>query len=250
MSNEMIVNKPGFLSTNSAKGMDKIGQYAKPPRIKIVQALTGPPIKPTYKEGDIIVNPQLIKLGDTEHPFSFTPIYMFVSWSCMNPIQMKGQLSAFRGDGMVFDPNHDIAKKAKRFIQEPCPENPKFNIRYNELLNFFIMVHDVEEVKDMPILMFFVRGEYKTGQFLIGLLQSRGQCDIFAGRYRAFSEPHTGTLGTWQGLKIMNDLQPWVDEEQYRKYNKLYDDLEKLVQARQVNMSEFTDDELPNSEEF
>lgn len=246
MAGELSNPIPGYLSNYEGKdAYDRVASFAKPARIKVVQALTKPPIKPPFKEGDIVINPQLIKIGDNENTFSFTPITFFPSWSCLNPIQMQGQLPAVRE--MTFDPNSLCAKKAIKFTQEPCPENPKFMIKYNQMLNFFVVVHQVE-VASFPVILLFVRGEYKTGQNLIGFIQSRKlqspKVPIFAHRYCAYSEQHTSPSGTWQGLNIANDPEPWVDEVTFRKNEALSIELEKIIEARAIDMSEFSEEEV------
>ena len=66
-------------------GTGEILKVVRPPMIKIVQTMTGPPVKPPYTDGDIVVLPMLIKIGggqseDTQEPIEFTPIFFFRSW--------------------------------------------------------------------------------------------------------------------------------------------------------------------------
>lgn len=247
MSSELSNVKPSYLA-NVETQVDNsdLAQFSKPPRIKIVQALTGPPIKPPHKEGDIIVLPQNEKIADGETAFTFVPICFFPSWICLNPLQMKGQLKAIREYSL--DPQSEVAQKCKKFTKEKCPENPEYLLKYSETLNFLICIEDNAMYCDIPFHIFFSRGEYATGQKLIGNIQAR-KAPRFACRFRAATSLHSGKQGTWQGLDIMNDPQPWVAEENYLKYQKLYEELKKLIDSRVLELDDESVD-VPESSEF
>ena len=244
---EMIASneRPNYLAEITPEQIDNtdLSTFAKPPRIKIVQAMTKPPIKPLFKDGDIIVLPQSIALGNTENPFTFTPIHFFPSWICLNPIQLQGQLRGIRE--YTLDPKSDIAKKAKSFVKEKCPENQEYYLKYNETLNFIVVV-DNEEVQDIPLHLFFAAGEYKTGQILIGNIQAR-KAPRYACRFRSASGLHTGPKGQWYGLDITNDPQPWVAEESYHKYKKLYEDMKELIDNRALEIDLGEEENLADS---
>lgn len=238
-----LIERPSFLPPAEANvdfGTSEMNKYAKPPRLKIIQAMTSKPFKPPFADRDAIVVPQMIKIGDPSKPISFTPVYFFVSWACWNPAQMKSTLPATRG--FTFDPNDDIAKKAKKFVSEPCPENPEFKVTYCEHLNYFFMIHGVEELIDIPIAASFFRGEYTTGQNLIGLIQTR-KAPVYACRFQAVVADHEGKKGNWYGFDFINDGEMWVTEKQYAKYSKLYNDLKEAVEARQVEI-DFSDSDI------
>ena len=235
MSNEMIASKPSYLA-NADVQVDNsdINLFTRPPRIKIVQAQTGPPIKPPYKDGDVVLVPQGIKIADSETPFTFVVIHFFPTWLCLNPIQMKGMLPSIREYSA--DPTSELAKKCKAFAKERCPEKPELMLKFSETLNMMIVIEDNAELADMPIHMFFARGEYNTGQKLLGDILLR-KAPRYACRFRAVSAEHVNNQGQrWHGLSIFNDTQPWVAEDHFFKYQKLYNELKKLVDTRTVEL--------------
>ena len=233
--NREMIERPSFLpAVDSDKVRDvnaTLNQYCQPPRLKVIQAMSGEPFKPPFIDKDVIVIPQMLKIGDPASPFSFTPIFFFPSWACWNPIKMKGQLPAVRE--FTFDENSQLARKCKNFVKEPCPENGEYQLRYCEHLNYYIMVHGVEEVGDIPIVAPFVRGEVKSAKNLIGLIQTR-KSPMYACRFLGIPVDHKGKEGSWYGLDFANADQMWVDEASYNKYEKLHTDLRDLVEARKV----------------
>lgn len=236
MSNELANVKPSYLA-NLETPVDNsdLNMFSRPPRIKIVQAMSQPPIKPPFKDGDIIVTPQNVKIGDMETPFTFVPIHFFPTWICLNPLQMKGTLPSIREFSM--DPESELAKKCKDFkLKEKCPENPEYVLKYSETLNFMIVIEDIPELADMPIHLFFSRGEYMTGQKFIGDIQLR-KAPRYACRFRAASNMHTNKQSNrWHGLDIFNDSKPWVEEADFFKYKALHEEFKKLVDTRTVEL--------------
>jgi hypothetical protein len=235
--NREMIERPSFLpSVDSAKVAEDnalMNQYCQPPRLKIVQALSGEPFKPPFTDKDAVVVPQMIKIGGEGEPFSFTPIFFFPSWACWNPLKMKATLPAVRD--FTLDANTPLARKCMSFTREPCPENPQEQLRYCEHLNFYYMVHGVEELVDIPIIHAFVRGEVKSGKNLIGLLQTR-KAPKYACRIMGIPADHKGKEGSWYGLDFVNDNPDWVTEAQYVKYEKLAEDLKNLVESRSVTI--------------
>src|SRR5574343_367169 len=108
-------------------------------------------------------------------------------------------------------------------------------LKYMETLNCLICIEDNPEFSDIPFHIFFASGEYQTGQKLIGHIQAR-KAPRFACRFRAATSLHTGKKGSWQGLDIMNDPQPWVAEENYRKYEKFYEELKRRIDDRSIEI--------------
>lgn len=233
--NKELIERPSFLPSVDSEIVQKdnalMNQYCKPPRLKIVQASSDPPFKPPFTDKDIIVIPQMIKIADEGNPFSFTPIFYFPDWACWNPYKMKATLPTIRESST--DPMSDIARKARNFVKEPCPENAEYNIRYCQHHNFYIVLHDIPELRDIPIMFSFIRGEYKTGDSLIGQIQTR-QAPKFACRFMGVPADHSGSGESWYGTDIIDDNQRWVDERQYARYEKLAKQLEVLYETSQV----------------
>lgn len=240
-----LIERPSYLVPgNDDFDWSELKKVVKPPRLKIIQSQSGAPFVPPFAEGDILVIPQMTKVGDRETPFTFTPLYFFRCWTCMNPIQLKSQLTALRE--ISFDENSEVARKAKNFVEEPCPEGPKYTLRYQEVLNFLVMI-DNPAVNGLPVTLMFQRGEYKTGQTLASLIQSR-KAPPYACRFRAVSSEHNGKGFDWIGLDIDNDPMPFVDEATFNSYKVLSKELDTIVKSRQLEL-DLNDSDVPNLSE-
>lgn len=232
------VNKPSYLANvpppppgtiHAPWGMES---FSKPPRIFVVQALSKAPLKPPFKDGDIVVSGagKFIKIGDFETPYSFTPVLFFVDYLALNPNSVQPFIRE-----RSFDPASTIAKKAKAFTREQLPGGASDQvIKYVTNLNFIVIVHH-EEIGEIPVHQSFNRGTYKIGQSLIGLIQDRRDTRHIpmCHRYQAISRmiPGKGTT-TFPAPDIKNDPIPFVvDEEEFKRYQKLSKDLEELVLA-------------------
>jgi len=233
--NKNLIERPSFLpAVDSEQVMEDnalMNQYCKPPRLKIIQKMSSSPFKPPFADKDVIVTPQMIKIGDEANPFCFTPLFYFPDWACWNPYKMKATLPAIRESS--YDPRSEIAIKARKFIKEPCPENMEEKIRYCQHHNFYVAIHDIPELKDIPILFSFIRGEYRIGDNLIGMIQTR-QAPKFSCRFLGCPADHTGSGEDWYGTDIIDDADRWVTAEQYAKYEKLAAQLKILYETNQV----------------
>lgn len=246
-----VESRPSYLST-ATPYKSTMTDYAQPARLKIIQALTSAPFKPPFKDGDIIVNPYLTKVGDLETPFSFTPLVFFANFACLNPARMRQQLTMIRkysdsNDIMLsFDPNGEIAKNARAFKSFPCPENPKEECKYVTILNFVIVIHH-DDVPPVPIAISFMKGEYRTGQTLIGLHQTRKDAPLCACRFRATSAIHSSKGNNWYGLNISNDYEPWVPEAQFKIFEEQSGKLQKLIDERAIQI-DFDDTDVEGND--
>lgn len=239
-SNHQNQNQVPAFARKREYDMGDINRDAKPPFIKIIQSQTGVPYKPPFKDYDIIVAPQMVKIGDAETPFTFVPIIYFKHFTCMNPIETRGRgLPIIRE--MSFDENSDLAKKCKRFVQdEKCPEEPQKMLKFSEVLNFIIILEDNPELKNFPIWMFFNRGSFAAGQAFLGLVQARGlECDPYYCRFRAHSMVHQGKKGSWFRLNLGNDPIKYVqNEEDAEKYKALHKNFKVLIESKQLDLTE------------
>lgn len=237
-----LIERPSYLATvENDFDFSELNKIVKPPRLKIIQKGSGAPFVPPFSEGDVAVIPQMTKIGDRETPFAFTPLYFFRCWICMNPIAMKAQLQALRE--ISFEENSEVARKAKNFVEEACPENPKHMLKYSEVLNFMVMI-DHPDLYGMPVTMMFQRGEYKTGQMLASLIQSR-KAPPYACRFRAVSGDHSGKGFDWIGLDIDNDPTPFVSEKDFNAFKTIAKEMGELFKARQLEL-DLNDSDVPN----
>lgn len=216
--------------------MGEINRAAKPPFIKCIQSQTREPYKPPFAEGDVVVAPNLKKIGDKENPFVFVPILYFKTYCIHNPFGMIGKLPLVRE--ISYDAESIIAKKCKKFHKtDPCPESPQHMLNYAETHNFFFILEDDDELFDTPIWYPASVGEFKTGQKLVGLLQSRLPYLPFLCRFRGFSEIHKGSQGQWSGLGFLNDATPYVSKQKADRYQQLHETFDKAIRDKQFDLT-------------
>lgn len=225
--------------------MKEINKAVKPPFVKIIHPQSGEPYKPAFKDFDIIVAPNNVKVGDAENAFVFTPLLYFRTWQIVNPFEMKGKLPFVRA--MTYDETHEIAKKAKRFHKDDkCPEFPGKNLEYNEVHNIFMVIEGFDELKNLPVWLPLSRGEYKTGASFVGDMQRLPARPPMC-RFRAFSEMHKNPQYKWIGLRIMHDTQPFVSEQRAEETMAMYKVIEKLIDDRAFDL-ESSDDQSSNGD--
>lgn len=229
-----MIEKPSYLTNLPKDDLKDMKKFLSPPRIKIVQGQTGAPFKPAFRDGDVLVNPQMIHIGSSQQEFTFVPIHFFPTWICTNPWELKNQLPFIRE--LSFEEDSIIAKKARAFIEEPCPENPKERIKYRQVLNYLVRIRNLNvELPDDPVTMIFYSGEFNTGRALIGLIDKR-ESPRYVCQFNAISAFRTGKKGNWHGLDLRNSPEPWVPAELVESYRQQYLQLKTLVDNRQIQI--------------
>jgi hypothetical protein len=184
----------------------------------------------------------LIKIGDLETCFTFTPLFFYDSYICFNPIKAS-QLPSLRSSSL--DSTSELAAKCKAYPQlrdERCPEMPSEYLKYKTVLNFLVMLQDIADAPVTPCILSFLSGEYKTGAALVSSITSMGE-DIFALKYRAIAAVHVGGGNSWFGLDVTYHPSRFVTAEQYRLFDKLHDTLKAAHEANLIIGDESIADE-------
>lgn len=229
-------NQPEWLTKYSRRGLEQIGEYLLVPRIKIVQKQADSALLDKFGLGDVIVSPLGVliapmtvdgkKIQPPGKPFLFTPILFWPEWLTTNPIEMRGQLP-FIADRSL-DPKSALAVKS----QNPATRKEKrgtIEVRHVECLNFVVLVHDVEGLREAPMILSFAKSEHFTGQKFCNLISMR-KASIFSGIYQAQANARKNASGEWFGLDISNPNSgsPWVTEEQYSAFTTLHEELQNV----------------------
>lgn len=238
---------PSFMQrSDGPRGLDIVKKYVTPPRLKVVQRQSLPPLCDMFAPGDVIAMPAMklvspVVKGEGGRPttagtpFHFIPLFYYPEWVLWNPMEMKGQLPAIRE--RTGDPRSNIAlrSKTKETWSMPCPEMPQKDgkplfCRYVEHLNVIAMLLPPSDLWGMPVIMSFARSEHKVGTGFAGLLSMRN-ADIYGCQFEAVVGPRQNERGAWLGLNISNPsaesgVEPFVqDEAVYRamevKHNEL-----------------------------
>ena len=226
--------KPAYLANLPEDDKSDLRKVMSPPRLKIIQATSGVKFKPQYRDGDIIIIPNMIHVGGIEQEFTFVPVHFFPTWCCTNPWKLKDQLPFIRE--MSFDEDSTVAKKAKAFIKEPCPQNNQYMIEYRQVLNFLIRIQsDVFDLPQNPVTLILNKGEYNTGRILSELIEKRPG-PRYVCQFNARSIFRQGKEGNWYGLEFRNAPQMWVAEDKVEALRAEHIFLKDLVAKRQISI--------------
>lgn len=257
-----LMQRPEFFDQQEVLGTEGIGEYIKPPRVKVVQPQSRAPFSEQFNKGDVVLVPQMqivapVVLSDkgkptnSGTPFHFIPLFFFPEWCTWNPIQMQGQLPVIRE--RTFDTKSELARKAKvkEMWFEKCPENPEFNIRHCEHLNFIVLLTGNNPFAGTTCVISYARGTYRSGSTLLSLVQMRN-ASIFGCQFEAKAQLLTNEKGEWYTLDATNpspasNVSPWVtDKEVYAKLKDMHTEL-KEAHAKSLIIIEHDDDELLDS---
>lgn len=253
MSNEITnrIEKPAYLTDPELNKPDELIKemqtYVSPPRLKVVQSTSGAPFKPTFAEGDILVLPEMLKVGDTKTAFEFVPLAVFPMFIATNPFQLKNSLPFIRERS--FDEDSDVARKARAFLRVPCPEDGKYQIVYQTTLNFLIRIEKPQISAELPVALMFRSMEFKVGQILLTLLQER-RAKSFYCRFQAGSLFQSTPKGNYYGLSVMNAPEPWVAEDKVSQYTEEAKVVRELIQSRRIELDLEDSDVSANDEKF
>lgn len=187
-----------------------------PPRLKVLQAQKGEQFD-KFDVGDTVLVPDPALVAKIDQPFWFVPLIQWTEWLVLNPIELKGSHPFVRDRSM--DPTSEIARIAKTrelFDKQPCPELPGKYLKYQEVLNFLVLLCGNETLGGNPTVMSFRGGEHKQGRSLATFICNRNTYPwgcVFEARV-----PKTirrNAKGSWYGWDISNPTSdghpgPWV----------------------------------------
>jgi len=242
MENEIIKTQtqlPGFMTEDREMGVSELRQFIIPPRLKVVQPMSSEQYTEKFNKGDVVLAPQLVLVAPitmdsvtkrptkSGQPFNFVPLFFFPEYLAWNPLESKGTLPAVRERSL--DPQSEIARKARNpeTREEPCPEVARAVIRYQEHLNFIMLLVNTGDTAGIPVVASFSRGEHRTGTNLASLIAMR-RAPIFGCVFEATSKLRSNSKGEWYGLDITNpSVSSGVnaivtDEAQYAALKKLH----------------------------
>ena len=214
-------------------GMEGMEKYLTPPRLKVCQSNRKEQYK-TFPEGSVLVVPQNEVVCILGEFFIFTPIYTFDNFCVHNPWALRDKLNMIRE--LSHDPDGEIGRKCRAFTTEPCPEDPKEDIKYATHINTLIYIHGVPALRNTPVVLSQFLGEWKSGKKMLNLLAARtaNGTPIYAHKLmgRVILRKEKGN--EWYGLDVSNpsadyDGTPWVEDP------KLFDEFAKLREQTKAN---------------
>lgn len=250
---------PSFMQGRELAGTEMLSQFIVPPRLKVMQKMTGKPLSDMFRVGDVVAMPMAelvspIKLNasgkelEEGEPFHFVALCFYPEWVLWNPIETKGTLQAIRARS--FSPSSDIAIRSRSpsTWSMPCPEMPRDSqgkelyCRYVEHLNFLIAILPPNKMAGVPVLMSFARGAHKDGTNLAALVQMRN-APIYGCQFEATVKTRRNDKGQeWSVIQVTNPSEdsgvtPFVmDQTLYSQYEAIHLDLKEkykkgLIQA-------------------
>lgn len=206
--------RPAFLATVQKKGLETINKVVSPPAITIVQAMSDKLIEAGFAAGEVAAMPAQEPVPDT---LTVVPLFYYTVYQCLNPREEK-DLRMIREES--FDELSELADKCRALLSEPCPENDKLLITYQQSL---IVVCFVEEMQQVVALRFY-RSEFKTGKLFAAKIKARN-ASVFAGRYVIQVGVHKNDKGRWYGWDFKTTDRPWVTAEEYATFEAMHDEL-------------------------
>lgn len=254
-------NLPSFMEADKRMGVENLREYIIPPRLKIVQPLSGEPFSSLFNKGDVVLVPTMSRVAEVMldekkkptkkgSPFCLIPVFFFAEWCAWNPLSMKGNLPAIRERSL--DPKSDVARKSRNqeTREERCPESndPKDLIRYQEHLNFVAVLLGTGETAGIPVVISFSRAEHRTGANLASKIAMRS-APIFGCIFEANAQERNNAKGTWYGLDINNPSVASgmggvvTDETQYAALRRLHLEM-KEAHAKNLIIVDHDDNDI------
>lgn len=221
------------LAEGQSDGLEILNQYVQPPRVKIVQPLSGEPFN-AHPAGTVLSvggaeMKVIAEIGfdsrsrrsiEDGNPFYFVSLFFFPEYCAWNDFKLKGTVPAIRERST--DPNSEVAKRAKSpaLREENDPEHDKMKIRYVEHLNHIIMLYH-PDFWGTPHILSFARAEHKSGCNFAGLVRMR-RAPLFGCNWQGATKYRDNGKGQWYGWNMTNPqitdpniegyISPWVED--------------------------------------
>jgi len=242
------VELPAFMQNEEIMGVESLGEFVIPPRIKIIQKQASDELLATYKPGDIILTPTNMTVLDIkkdngktivcpENSFNIVPLFFYPEWATWNDYKLKGQEPPIRY--RTTDPTDPIVAKSRdaSLREEDDPDHQGMKIKHLEHLNYIVMIVD-HPLEGTPVLLSFSGGEWSQGSKLASLIKMR-KASLFGCVFTLNAEHRVGKVADWEGLTPANPANrtPWVDEDKYELYKSLHEEFKSLHKESRLKAS-------------
>lgn len=243
---------PSYMTPVAANetGLELIGSYVRPPRLKTIQKSARPPYSELFDVGDIVAVPQNLKVVPVQknaqgkpdkfgERFHLVPLFFYPEWCLINPLETQGRLPMIRERSI--DPMSKLAKmsqSSKTWFQ-PCPEDTEHNMRYVECLNYLVrLVNREDEIAGVTLLITFSKGSHQSGTNWAGLIRMNcpagSNIPICARQYEARSTFTPSSKGDYYRVEVQNPsvesgVPTWVPSKEL--YDLYLNETKMLRQA-------------------
>lgn len=204
---------PEHMRGDGVMGNEELVKFVQPPRLLIVQALSGPPLD-KHEPGTLLLMPServilpFVK-GSTgsEKPMLFVPIFFFNEYVIANPREIHA--SHGRARERTFDANSEIARRAmsrdKAVRECPCPEKLDKQCKYMVRMNYlwWILSGEDEEPVSSACLVTLKSTEANAARSLNSLIQAR-RAPLFGCVFAASVAARSNQQGKWHGYEFNN----------------------------------------------
>lgn len=235
-------DRPQWLAEKGSemKGVAELQQVVRPSFVKMVQKMSNEELTERFGVGALVLTPEMVLLtrgGEENPPVAFCPILFYIEYCKWAPITLKGSEPMIVD--RTFDPKHPVALKTQSSAtwSEPHPKHPndpKFNYRYCQHLNYIIKLTDEQFISTDPVLVSFVKTSFGAGARLGKLIMSR-KADIFTGQYTLSTRDKENAQGKFKVMVAENHpTEPWIGGEMYDELAKMHDEIRDALEKRRL----------------
>ncbi len=263
MSNEVAkvetnAQVPAFMQNQEVMGTEGLNQYVRPPRVKVVQAMSGAPFD-QFGQGTVIVVPTLAKLADVNRetkkstPWKFVPLFFYPEWIQTSPMALKDTEPFIRQRSL--DPKSELAQKARNRDTwfEKHPTRPDLEIANRECLNFVIMPYGDNPLAGTLCVITFSKSGFREGSTLASMIKMR-KAPIYGQVFEANSNGNRkNAKGQWWGLDFNIPTEgQWVTLEEFEAFKAMHLELVEVHKQGllQVDYDDEAAQDAPTSSEF
>lgn len=222
----------------SADGLDMMGDMVTPPRLKVVQALSKDMKALGFSEGDMVVTPINVKVGDEANPLDVVVLLSWAEYLCINP---REATDLFWLRDRTIDSKSQLAAKCRNRVKEPLPEGgldknkQPLQIEYAKASNFLVWLVD----HNMAVVVTFLKGEGKYGDAFASLVNSRNLA-VYSGMYQMKCVTHQNKRSDqWKGISVGNSPsnQAFCPRELLQPMKELYHSYREQWANQNINVN-------------
>lgn len=235
-------------------GTENLGEYIRPPRVKVVQPLSKA-LTDEFNVNDTVLLPQRIlvaasltnEAGKTSksktgagEKWHFVPLFFWPEWIAWNPRELKDEPAIAYRTTNRDDPFVEACRDSKRWLvrHENSPADKDLYVRNCEHLNFVVMPID-SPIAGMPVCISFSRSEHRVGTNFASLIKMR-KAPIFGCIFEASTGYRENADGEWYGLDVRNPSEETgglvQDADDYKFFKHQHEELKKAHAANMIQV--------------
>lgn len=245
-----ITVAPDYLAGGAQETTELMAQFVRPPRLKLVQRTSDEYFDKGFKEGEVVMVPQLLRVVGPNEPFHFVPVFFFPEWCEQNSFSLRGTAPMIRE--RTFDRNHPIAIASRspktREVKHPEFTDGDHKLLYVEYLNFVTVILGDNQASGIDVIMSFSKGEWATGSnFGTSIAMRKAVCYGCVFEAKIGEPRQNAKKQRWYGLDLTNPsaesgVSPWVPQDKIEIFRALHERYKSLHAANQILVDHDDDD--------